>query len=34
LARWSALLVSPYSKSARLIGDACQARFFSRLLKK
>jgi branched-chain amino acid transport system substrate-binding protein len=28
LARWNAVLVSPYSKSSKLIGDSCQGRFF------
>jgi branched-chain amino acid transport system substrate-binding protein len=28
LVRWNALLVSPYSKSSKLIGDSCQSRFF------
>ncbi len=28
LRRWDAVLVSPYSKSSKLIGDSCQARFF------
>jgi branched-chain amino acid transport system substrate-binding protein len=28
LKRWNAVLVSSYSKSVKLIGDSCQARFF------
>jgi branched-chain amino acid transport system substrate-binding protein len=28
LKRWNAILISPYSKSSKLIGDSCQARFF------
>jgi branched-chain amino acid transport system substrate-binding protein len=28
LLRWNAVLVSPYSKSSKLIGDSCQSRFF------
>jgi branched-chain amino acid transport system substrate-binding protein len=28
LVRWNAVLVSPYSKSSKLIGDSCQPRFF------
>jgi branched-chain amino acid transport system substrate-binding protein len=28
LKRWDAVLVSPFSKSSKLIGDSCQARFF------
>jgi branched-chain amino acid transport system substrate-binding protein len=28
LQRWNAVLISPYSKSSKLIGDSCTARFF------